>query len=217
LGPTRSQSPAPTGAQETPPAQPAVVARPAKPEDDLELVRGALARRGEAVQALAQRLTCVPRILAALNRRRGGVLGVHDLEDLAQDSLVRVWQKLDTYRGHVGLEFWVHRFCFLEFQNRLRGRGRFPSMTSVPTEPIQASGEDAGESAALDDEMRRLEQGLSALDPDLECVVRAKALERKSFEQIGAELDIPPATAKSRYYRGLSELKRALERGGGRP
>ena len=187
------------------------------PTADLELVRGALARRGDAVQGLAERLACVPRILAALNRRRGAVLSVHDLEDLAQDSLVRIWQKLDTYRGHVGLEFWVHRFCFLEFQNRLRGRGRFPSMNSGPIDPSQASGEDGGESAALDDELRRLEQGLSALEPELEQVVRAKALERKSFKQIGVELGIPPATAKSRYYRGLSELKSALERRGGRP
>jgi RNA polymerase sigma-70 factor (ECF subfamily) len=181
--------------------------------EDLELVRGALSRQGEAVQGLAGRLTCVPHILAALNRRRGGLLSAHDLEDLAQDSLVRIWQKLATYRGHVGLEFWAHRFCFLEFQNRLRGRGRFLPMAPGPIEPVQ----DPDESAANDDELQRLEQGLSALEPDLEVVVRAKAMERRSFEEIGASLGIPAGTAKSRYYRGLSELKRALQRGGGRP
>lgn len=215
VGTIPTQSPASAGVQTTPPMQPSGGPRIGTPTEDLELVRGALARRGEAVQALAERLACVPRILAVLNRRRGGVLGVHDLEDLAQDSLVRIWQKLDSYRGHVGLEFWVHRFCFLEYLNRLRSQKRGPPVAPAAADPMQAP--DTGDAVALDDELHRLEQCMSALDPTLEHVLRAKTMERKSFEQIGAEVGIPPATAKSRYYRGLCELRRLMEQRGGRP
>ena len=180
------------------------------PEDDLALVRGALQMRREALQALAARLTCVHRILEAINARRGGALGVHDLEDISQDVLVRVWQKLEAYRGHVALEFWVHRFCFLEYQNKLRGvrRGVRPGGAN-PDSVLDAA---RSEAEALDEEMGELEACLSELEPDLEQVLRAKTLDGKSFEQIGAELDIPPATAKSRYYRGLLELRRLVDR-----
>ena len=69
-----------------------------------------------------------------------------------------------------------------------------------------------GEAEALDEEMGELEACLSELEPDLEQVLRAKTLDGKSFEQIGAELGIPAATAKSRYYRGLIELRRLVDR-----
>jgi RNA polymerase sigma-70 factor, ECF subfamily len=180
------------------------------PEEDLALVRGALQMRREALQALAARLTCVHRILEAINARRGGALGVHDLEDIAQDVLVRVWQKLESYRGHVALEFWVHRFCFLEYQNKLRGvRRGVPQGGANPDSLLDAARSQA---EALDEEMGELEACLSELEPDLEQVLRAKTLDGKSFEQIGTELGIPPATAKSRYYRGLIELRRLVDR-----
>jgi RNA polymerase sigma-70 factor, ECF subfamily len=180
------------------------------PEEDLALVRGALQMRREALQALAARLTCVHRILEAINARRGGALGVHDLEDISQDVLVRVWQKLDAYRGHVALEFWVHRFCFLEYQNKLRGvRRGVPQGGASPDSLLDAA---RSEAEALDEEMGELEACLSELEPGLEQVLRAKTLDGKSFEQIGAELGIPSATAKSRFYRGLIELRRLVER-----
>jgi RNA polymerase sigma-70 factor (ECF subfamily) len=180
------------------------------PEEDLALVRGALQMRREALQALAARLTCVHRILEAINARRGGALGVHDIEDISQDVLVRAWQKLESYRGHVALEFWVHRFCFLEYQNKLRGvRRGVPQGAANPDSLVDAA---RSEVEALDEEMGELEACLSELETGLEQVLRAKTLDGKSFEQIGAELGIPPATAKSRYYRGLMELRRLVDR-----
>jgi len=180
------------------------------PDEDFALVRGALQMRREALQTLAARLTCVHRILEAINARRGGALGVHDLEDIAQDVLVRVWQKLDSYRGHVALEFWVHRFCFLEYQNKLRGvRRGVPQSSASPESILDAA---RSEAEALDEEMGELETCLAELEPALEQVLRAKTLDGKGFDEIGAELGIPTATAKSRYYRGLIELRRLVER-----
>jgi RNA polymerase sigma-70 factor (ECF subfamily) len=194
------------------PAKPAAAEGAAcgSPEEDLALVRGALQMRRDSLQALAARLTCVHRILDAINARRGGALGVHDLEDIAQDVLVRVWQKLEAYRGHVALEFWVHRFCFLEYQNKLRGvRRGMPRAAANPEALLDAA---RSEAEALDEEMGELETCLAELEPTLEQVLRAKTLDGKGFDQIGAELGIPSATAKSRYYRGLIELRRLVER-----
>lgn len=171
-------------------------------------MRAAMGRRGRALEHLAERLLCVPRFLEAINARRGRPLGGHDLEDLAQDVLLRILTKLGSYSGHVLLECWAHRFCFLEFMNVLRVRrptavragGAWPSRAPRP-DPLEA-GED----------LEALESALVRIDPRLASAIRLHAFDALEFGAMGEHLGIPSATAKSRYYHGLTELRRLLQR-----
>ena len=172
---------------------------------DLELVRGVLAGDADARAAFARRMRCVPRILSAINFRRSAALGAQDLEDLAQDSLVRILEKLETYRGHTTLEYWVHRFCYLQTMNWVRRRGRRAEKTSRLESDIEAEGR---ETPQLDP--GELEELMEQMHPREAEAVRLRLFEELDFDQIGELLDIPPATAKSRYYRGISWLQRRV-------
>jgi hypothetical protein len=79
--------------------------------EDLALANAAREGSGEARRAFAERMACVPRMLATLNARIGRPLTAHDVEDLAQDAVVAVWRGLATYRGFSSLEAWVFRCC----------------------------------------------------------------------------------------------------------
>jgi len=177
---------------------------------DIELVRGVLAGDPVARAAFARRMRCVPRILSAINFRRSAALTPQDLEDLAQDSLVRVLEKLETFRGHTTLEYWVHRFCYLQTMNWVRKRGRQAEKTAPLEDEI---GVDGRETPRLDS--GELEQLMDQMHPREAEAVRLKLFEELDFDQIGKRLEVPPATAKSRYYRGISWLQRRVGRQAG--
>jgi RNA polymerase sigma-70 factor (ECF subfamily) len=175
-------------------------------EADRELVRRALAGEAEAREAFARRMRCVPRILQVLNGRRGAPLLPHDLEDLAQDTIVRILQKLGTARLHTTLEFWAHRFCYLELMNRIRSQGRRSAIVASGFEGDAES--DESEQPIL--EPGELERWLDRMEPNEAEAIRLRLFEHLDFDQIGARFGVPAATAKSRYYRGIAWLQLRL-------
>ena len=173
---------------------------------DARLVGAALAGDRLAAEALASRLACVPRVLGVINARRGGRLSSHDLEDLVQDTLLRIWKKLGSYHGEATLEGWLYRFCFLEFMNRARRFSRRPEMPAGHL--VGVSGSVAAPDADL--EREDLERSLVNLGPPDADVVRLKHYEELTFEGIAGVLGITTKMAKTRYYRGIARLQREL-------
>ncbi|MEM7310261.1 MAG: sigma-70 family RNA polymerase sigma factor [Planctomycetota bacterium] len=174
---------------------------------DLQLVRCVLRGDRPSIEELARRTTCVARILAALNRRRGGSLNEHDLEDLAQDTLVKIWAKLAGYRGHVTFELWARRFCELELQNRLRAKAR----ARVRQRPLPEELQQGAPRHERGDSRRLLRRHLAAVgDPD-STILELRIVEQRSFDEIGRELSRPPGTVRTRYHRVLARLRTRLQ------
>lgn len=173
---------------------------------DLELVRATLAGDPRARAAFAERMEVVPRLLAIANARMGRPLSTHDLSDLAQDTLIRIWRKLATYEGRATLAVWAHRFCYLELMNALRARSRRSQVsrsleTLVPSPPP---------SQASPLEYEQVELALEQLGPPRADVIRLKHYEGLTFAEIGERLSMPTGTAKTLYYRGLRWLRGKL-------
>ncbi len=172
---------------------------------DLALVRSAQRGDPSSLERLAQRLSCVPRLLARLNARRGSRLSAQDVEDLSQDALLGIWRKLGSYHGQATFEGWLYRFCFLEFMNRVRLESRRPEAPAGhPTGVADPSGD------ALDLEREELEHALAVLEPSDAEVVRLKHFDQLTFDDIARALGMTPKMAKTRYYRGLASLQREL-------
>jgi RNA polymerase sigma-70 factor (ECF subfamily) len=166
---------------------------------DLDVVRGVLARRPDALDDFVERMRCVPRILAAYNARLGRQLDEHDLADLTQEVLVQVWRRLPEYEGRSELEGWVYRFCVLQTMNALRRKRRgdhheldesFPE-SRVP-EP--SSGHD------------EVEEGLARVPGNEAVIIRLRHFEGMSLKAVAERLGQPASSVKSRYHRGLDRL-----------
>ena len=175
---------------------------------DLDLARAAVARDRAALDELMRRLEAVERILWSLNDRWGGALSATDLDDLTQDTLIIIWQKLPTFEGRATLETWAYRFCLLEYLNRARKLGRRGRLlgSRVPETGVAAPAPTAPPS------YRRLELGIDELGEREAAVIRLKHFEDRTFDQIATALEVPPSTAKSMYYRGLARLRKVLVR-----
>ena len=175
--------------------------------EDYRLVQAVLRKDRIAARELAERLTCIPRMLEALNRRTGRRLSSHDIEDLSQDIAALILQKLPEYRPLGRLEGWIYRICSLQMLNAVRSAqrrslaGGSQELESMPTE-------DGLPEDVLAYEL--VQAKLERLGPPSEEVIRLKDLEGRTFTEIAEILQTSPNTVKARYYRGLEMLRLSL-------
>lgn len=181
--------------------------------EDLALVRHVLRGNRLELPRLAERLRSIPRTLRHLDARRGDPLGSQELLDLSQDVLVLVWKKLAEYEGQSVLEGWLYGICVLEYRNSLRRKQR------LSHEAQSLVNESKARAAAAPDPdpwaFEEVHEGLRRIGREEAQVIRLKHLEGRTFEEIGRALRISPGTVKTRYYRGLEELRPLLEQRGG--
>ena len=177
-------------------------------EHDLELVRGVLAQEPIAIENLAERLRCVPRILAAQNAKLGHVLGADDLADITQDTIVILLRKVREYSGRAPLEAWVYRVCCYEFLNAVRRRRRREPGVDLQEAPQADEAAERGWQQLLAREA--LESGLARVGGVEAEAVRMKHFEERTFEDMGRLLALSTNTMKTRYYRGLARLTEIL-------
>ncbi|MBK8974822.1 MAG: sigma-70 family RNA polymerase sigma factor [Planctomycetes bacterium] len=180
------------------------------PEVQADRALVAAALRGElpAIEELAYRLRCVPRIVSAWNVRLGRPLDAHDLEDLAQDVTVVVLRKLGDYAGRAPFEAWVCRICRLELLNGVRRKLRRRVAIDVATDELPAVAGPESDAAIADAEL--LHGALERVGGVEAEMIRIKHFEGLTFEEIGARLGLSANTAKTRYYRGMVRLESIL-------
>ncbi len=176
---------------------------------DLDLIQASLEGDARAQTRLAERLLCVPRILAVLNRRGGHPFSDEELADVVQDVLEILWRKRDSFAGRAKLETWAYRVAALEMQNARRRVQRRAQRRRPLSLEHQAASPGRSEAADLD-QVRILEELLERLGPPDSEVIRQKHFEELSFSAIGCALDTSPNTVKFWYYRGMEKLRRWL-------
>ncbi len=179
--------------------------------EDLELVSRILRQDPAALEEMGRRLACLLAMLRFQSRRLGAALSEHELEEIAQDTVVALWSKLATFKGLSTLETWAFRFATLEILKVIQRRARRPA-------PARTIDEDNEPAIAVDPENEPsigsadLQAGLESLEPTTARVIRRRHHDEASFDDIAASEGLPLNTVKARYYRGLARLREHLER-----
>jgi len=141
-----------------------------------------------------------------------------DAQDILQDALVKLVDKLRTGEFVGGQESWLPylytaiRRLAIDLSRREDRRKRREDTVSTDAEVIQRDAFHPWfESGASDDETRvQLEESLKELPPKFAEVIVMKIWGEQTFAQIGEALGISQNTAASRYRYGLEALKRSL-------
>ena len=168
----------------------------------------ALEGDARAVQAVVERLRCVPRLIALRNLRLGEPFEQGELEDIAQEVMIAVWSKLDQFQGRSSLDGWIYRFAQLELVYSLRRKDMRPERLADLGRGVSSQGPGALEP----DEAETLYPALEELDVLQADVIRLKHFEDLTFSEIATRLGLSSNTAKTRYYRGLQRLRGILRR-----
>jgi RNA polymerase sigma-70 factor (ECF subfamily) len=145
-----------------------------------------------------------------------------DAEEVTQDVLMKVYRKIEAFRGDAALSSWIYRITFNTAMSRLRS-GRASRLAEVqPSEqaggehPDRAPREPADWSDLADDqvlrgEMRhRLVDALQYLPAVYRVPVILRDIQGLSTEEASAVLRVKPQTLKSRLHRGRLILREHL-------
>jgi RNA polymerase sigma-70 factor, ECF subfamily len=149
-----------------------------------------------------------------------------DAEDLVQDTLIRAYDRFDTFRTDGSPKAWLHTIMRNLFFNQYRKRSRQPQMVSLE----QYATGTQGESLSAENEVSLQvgtqgspeKQVLSQIEGDAALtaigelpseyrdVVILSDIEGLAYQEIAEQLHIPVGTVRSRLSRGRERLRRAL-------
>jgi RNA polymerase sigma-70 factor, ECF subfamily len=128
--------------------------------------------------------------------------------DAVQNALVRAWRDLPTLRDPDRFDAWLRRLtvnaCIDEIR-RVRRRHLDIDITDLSNPPSIA---DAASAIADRDQ---LERAFSRLEPEERAVIVLHHYLDLPLPEVAATLGIPLGTTKSRLYRGLREMRAALD------
>lgn len=127
-------------------------------------------------------------------------------DDIAQESMVRLWRSLGALRDPRAIETWAYRVANrLVFRAAARRSAERAALAAAPL-PSEAD----SESAPTEEEVAALKREVDALSPNTRAVVWLHYAAGLSIAETGAALEIPAGTVKSRLAGALVTLRRRL-------
>jgi RNA polymerase sigma factor (sigma-70 family) len=184
--------------------------------DDNALV--ALVRQGQrdAFRPIMQR--CNQRLF----RMARSVVGDDfEAEDVVQESYMRAYKKLDTFRGDSTLLTWLTSIVLNEARGRLRKRHTMVGLEQIDAAPDDThrvlqfpskfGNEDPAAAAARAQIRHLLEHAIDELPPAFRTVYVMREIEECTVEETATQLAIKPETVKTRLHRARRLLRASLQ------
>ena len=131
----------------------------------------------------------------------------HDAEDLAQETFIRAYEKLNLFDEDRKFFTWLYTIGINLIRNHLKKKRAETSAAKLfAHRPPRPSGGGTGGEARQDDALG-LEKALLRLKPEVRQAIILKYRQGLTFEEV-AEITVSSVSAvKMRIYRGLSALK----------
>jgi len=166
-----------------------------------QLVKACVAGKRKAQKELYE-LYCDQMMAVCLRYARSYM----EAEDVMQEGFLRVFKKLDTYKGNGSLEGWIRRVIInVAIKNYHRNSRLYvmASMEDIHEEPSQDVVSEYFDHSDLMDMVQSLPDGYRM-------VFNLYAIEGYSHKEIAAMLDISEGTSKSQLARARKTLQRML-------
>jgi len=144
-----------------------------------------------------------------------------DAEEVAQDVLMKVYRKIEAFRGDAALSSWIYRITFNTAMSRLRtGRAGKQAELQTPETELPTGEHTRVEppdwTSLADDRVMRAEMrekligALRHLPEVYRVPVLLRDINGLSTEEASAVLRVKPQTLKSRLHRGRLILRKHL-------
>ncbi|MFT4086590.1 MAG: RNA polymerase sigma factor SigE [Gordonia sp. (in: high G+C Gram-positive bacteria)] len=134
----------------------------------------------------------------------------HDAEDLTQETFIRVFRSLTSYKPGT-FEGWLHRITTNLFLDMVRRRNKIRMEALENTyERLPADTPDpqrAYDDATFDPD---LQGALDSLAPDFRAAVVLCDIEGLTYEEVAATLGVKMGTVRSRIHRGRQGIREYL-------
>ncbi len=138
-----------------------------------------------------------------------------DSEDLSQQTFIKVWQQLDTFRGDSAFFTWVYRIAINLAKNFVTSSGfkKQKINTSIEDTEIDISSFNDIESTVIHDEsLEEINGYIDTLPESLKTAFVLREVEGKSYEDIAMITQTPIGTVRSRIFRARESIVEFIEK-----
>ena len=138
-----------------------------------------------------------------------------DSEDLSQQTFIKVWQQLDSFRGDSAFFTWVYRIAINLAKNFVTSSGfkKQKINTSIEDTEIDISSFNDIESTVIHDEsLEDINDYIDTLPESLKTAFVLREVEGKSYEDIATITQTPIGTVRSRIFRARESIVEFIEK-----
>ena len=143
----------------------------------------------------------------------------HEVNDVAQEAMIRAYRALPNFRGHSAFYTWLYRIAINTAKNFLVTSGKLPFVSA------ETANED-GDILDLSDQiadyhtpeaeminreiLQTVESTISHLPEDLRKAITLREMDGLSYEEIAKIMDCPIGTVRSRIFRAREVIAKDL-------
>lgn len=136
--------------------------------------------------------------------------------DLAQDTFIRAYRAIDTFRGDSAFYTWLYRIAVNTAKNHLKKNSKHDVTPDVDkltskteqNEPLAVLRDEASpESVVLSEEVyRMIIKTVEELPDDLKMAITLREIEGLSYTEIADLMSCPVGTVRSRIFRAREAI-----------
>lgn len=127
-----------------------------------------------------------------------------DAQDILQDTFVRVWEKIRSFKGDASLKTWVFRIAMNLSYTHLKRRHRWVALESLTHRSMDR---EPAEEAELKFRKDRLAEALDTLTPRQRAVVVARIYQDLPFAAVAEAVGCSENAAKVHFHDGKKRLE----------
>ena len=138
------------------------------------------------------------------------IVGRHeDADDALQNTFIKIWNKLDEFRGDARLSTWLHRIAVNEALDFLRREKKFAGTDIDASEARHIFSDEYFDG---DEAEQLLRDAIETLPEAQRAVFALKYYDNKQYKEISEILGTTEGGLKANYHHAVEKIKRFITR-----
>ncbi len=139
--------------------------------------------------------------------------GHAEAEDLAQESFIRIWRGLQSFRGDSSLSTWIYHIVWNVCASYLEKKGRASDFVPYREDDDDEQGLFSYSAPSIDNAFKHFESSqyiatlLAQLPPAQQMILTLYYLEEQSYQEIADVVGWPMGTVKANLHRAKERLR----------
>ena len=132
-----------------------------------------------------------------------------DSEDLTQLTFIKVWQKIDSFRGDSAFFTWIYRIAINLAKNHFVSSSFKKDKVNISSDDLEFDipSYDNPESSLMHKEsLQKIQSYVKTLPESLKTAFTLREVDGKSYEEISVITDTPIGTVRSRIFRARESI-----------
>ena len=132
-----------------------------------------------------------------------------DSEDLSQQTFIKVWQQLNSFRGESAFFTWIYRIAINLAKNYVSSAGYKKQKISSSIEHFEidvSSFEDLESIVIHEQSIKEINNFIITMPESLKTAFTMREVEGKSYEEISNITNTPIGTVRSRIFRARESI-----------